>query len=94
MRLDKSQQKALQNAIKNVTGEVYLFGSRTDDTKKGGDIDILVFSDKNPLKLSLQIQSDYFKECEEDIDVVVYDPNKLNSAQQDFYNSINKIRLK
>ena len=44
MRLDKEEQKALENAIKDVSGEVYLFGSRVDDNKQGGDIDLLIIS--------------------------------------------------
>lgn len=94
MRLSTLQKNALDNAIKDVAGEVYLFGSRTDDSKKGGDVDILVFSEENPLNLSMKVQAEYFKKCEEDIDVVVYDPNNMSKAQKEFYQSINKIRIK
>lgn len=45
MRLDKNERVALERAIDGVEGDVYLFGSRADDTARGGDIDILVFSD-------------------------------------------------
>jgi predicted nucleotidyltransferase len=48
MRLDRIQKTALEKALKKVKGEVYLFGSRIDYKKKDGDIDILIFSDKNP----------------------------------------------
>jgi len=59
-------------------GEVFLFGSRTDDSKNGGDIDILLIPKEktNPLKLSLQIQKNFFSKYEEDIDVVIYDGEK------------------
>ncbi len=42
MRLDALESEALKYALNDFNGDVYLFGSRTDDTKKGGDIDILV----------------------------------------------------
>jgi len=59
-------------------GAVFLFGSRTDDSKNGGDIDILLIPKEktNPLKLSLQIQKNFFSKYEEDIDVVIYDGEK------------------
>jgi predicted nucleotidyltransferase len=38
--LKSSILKAIQASFGNV--EIYLFGSRTDDTKRGGDIDIAI----------------------------------------------------
>jgi len=78
MRLDISERKALKYALEGFEGEVFLFGSRADDSKSGGDIDILLLPKEktNPLKLSLQIQKKFFLKCEEDIDVVIYDAEK------------------
>jgi predicted nucleotidyltransferase len=47
MRLKDSEQAAILSAVKGMDGNasVYLFGSRVDDTKKGGDIDLLILSD-------------------------------------------------
>ena len=44
MRLSKRLKASLIKSILESFGEVdiYLFGSRTDDSKKGGDIDIAV----------------------------------------------------
>ena len=53
MRLSSEKVRFLHSAIKHIrpNADVYLFGSRTDDEKKGGDIDILVI-DKVALTLS------------------------------------------
>jgi len=42
MRLSKRYQEVIKKYFKLFfhQGEVYLFGSRVDDTKKGGDIDL------------------------------------------------------
>ncbi|MBM4147181.1 MAG: nucleotidyltransferase domain-containing protein [Nitrospira sp.] len=74
MRLDENEKKALKHALKDFRGEVYLFGSRTDDSKRGGDIDILLVPKKrtSPLTLTLDVQKKFFFQCEEDIDVVIY----------------------
>ena len=48
MRLNEKEQKAIIEAVKSLDPEaqIYLFGSRVDDSKKGGDIDLLIISDK------------------------------------------------
>jgi len=51
MRLDSKQKEALDKTVKWIEDEIYLFGSRVDDTKKGGDIDILIFPKEDPYKL-------------------------------------------
>ncbi|MBU1122030.1 MAG: nucleotidyltransferase domain-containing protein [Candidatus Omnitrophota bacterium] len=75
MRLDDQEKKALRFALKEFKGKVYLFGSRVNEAKRGGDIDLLVIPDKkgNHLKLVLKIQTRFFSICEEKLDVIVYD---------------------
>ena len=44
MRLTPAEINIIQAAFQQTfsTGKIYLFGSRTDDTKKGGDIDLYI----------------------------------------------------
>jgi len=45
MRLTQAQQLITKNIVKRVLGtvsRVWLFGSRADDTLRGGDIDLLI----------------------------------------------------
>ena len=52
--------------------EVFLFGSRTDDSLKGGDIDLLIFSESMNLRSKLQLKSSLFEKLEEqEIDVII-----------------------
>ena len=94
MRLDAEQTSALEYALDLITDEVYLFGSRLDPSRKGGDIDLLVFSKQDSFQLSQQITLRFFEKCEEKIDVVVMDPSRLTEEQQAFLNLIEKQRLK
>ena len=93
MRLDKIEMKALQNAIKDKKLEIYLFGSRADDNQKGGDIDILVYSKENPLRLSMQISKEFFLECEEKIDVVVVDKDNMTLEQKAFISTLDLRKI-
>ena len=44
MRLTEFEINAIKNTFNDifVDGKIYLFGSRVDDTKKGGDIDLFI----------------------------------------------------
>jgi predicted nucleotidyltransferase len=48
MRITEHEKNVIIDAVKNIdsNAKIWLFGSRTDDSKKGGDIDIAIFSEK------------------------------------------------
>ena len=64
MRLSNKELETIKNHIRNTFGDVavYLFGSRIDDSKKGGDIDLYIipslnenlFQKKRKLKVILE----------------------------------------
>ena len=49
MRLDDEEKGALREAVSGIKGEAYLFGSRVDDSRRGGDIDHLILSEDDLL---------------------------------------------
>jgi uncharacterized protein len=91
--MSKIERQALEEALKGVRGEVYLFGSRVDDTGTGGDIDILIFSEGNPLHLSQRVTLAFMRICEEKIDVIVFNPRELSQEQKAFLAVIRKERI-
>ena len=48
MRITENEKNAIIDAVKSVDPDarLWLFGSRADDSKRGGDIDIAIFSEK------------------------------------------------
>jgi hypothetical protein len=63
MRLSESQIKTIKQVAREVWGDkvkVYLFGSRTDDLKKGGDIDLFIQPEKEFSPKSIMLQKAEF----------------------------------
>ncbi|MCL4555825.1 MAG: nucleotidyltransferase domain-containing protein [Gammaproteobacteria bacterium] len=82
MRLTKQQQIGIKStalALCGVDATVFLFGSRLDDSKKGGDIDLIIKVEhevNNPALLAAQIQAKLSRKLgEQKIDVLLLAPN-------------------
>jgi predicted nucleotidyltransferase len=74
MRITNQEKDAVVQAIARLdpSAHIYLFGSRTDDKKRGGDIDILVISSQITFDDKLEIQKNLFVSLEEQkIDLVI-----------------------
>lgn len=74
MRLSDKEKNALVQAIRGFDPQarIYLFGSRADDTQKGGDIDVLIFSHKLSFEDKLNIKARLFEMIEEQkIDLLI-----------------------
>lgn len=79
MRLTAIEKSAIIEAIAAVDPDagIYLFGSRTDDTKKGGDLDILIFSKDITFGDKLKIKAAIFEKIDEQkIDLVIAEDEK------------------
>lgn len=59
MRLSVEQANAIRNCVVRFDprAEIFLFGSRADDTRRGGDIDLLIISKRIGLRERLRLQS-------------------------------------
>ncbi len=78
MRLTLQEQSAIHTAVKQFFGdsaEVWLFGSRVDDNKKGGDIDLYIETDLDQtetFKREIKIRGALMRPLEErKVDIVV-----------------------
>jgi predicted nucleotidyltransferase len=75
MRLAPEEQSAIRRAIAQADADalVYLFGSRADDTAKGGDIDLLVLSKKINIMDKLDILSQLHQQLgDRKVDIAIY----------------------
>jgi predicted nucleotidyltransferase len=94
MRLKNDKLSLLQSFNKKIKWDFYLFWSRLDDSKKWGDIDLLIINKSkiSNLKLSLLLEKDFFKEFEEKIDIVVFNEN-MKKEEKIFFNNIKKEKI-
>ncbi len=89
MRLSQKEISSIKTNIFNFDKEakIYLFGSRTNDKTKGGDIDVLVISAKIGFKEKTKIRIGIFNEIEEQkLDLVVkkdFNDTFVKMIQQD-----------
>lgn len=74
MRLKPSEVSAIKEIVLAIDpqAEIYLYGSRVDDTKHGGDIDILIMSKTIDFDKKLTISARLFEAMDEQkIDLLV-----------------------
>jgi len=74
MRLSTEQITILKNKLFSLSkdAKLYLFGSRVDDTKKGGDIDLLIVSDTLTKKDLRPLRVEFFKYFgEQKLDIIL-----------------------
>ena len=74
MRLHQTEIQAIKETILflDKNAEIFIFGSRTDQTLKGGDIDILVLSQSLSFGDKLKIKQMIFEKMEEqNIDIII-----------------------
>ena len=74
MRLKAKERQVILQAIHSIdpNAKVYLFESRVDDSGKGGDIDLLVFSPKISYGDKLVVKKNIFSILDEQkIDLIV-----------------------
>ena len=93
LRLDEEEIRAIEVALQDVHAAVYLFGSRIDPQRRGGDIDLLVLTDAPTFETSQRIATRFFSQCEEKIDVIVMNPDRLTASQQAFLDTIKTVRI-
>lgn len=88
MRISPKEKQAIirsfQEILPNTQYSLYLFGSRTDDTKRGGDIDLLVVTSPSSKQVVATLKTkirfkifDYIPE--QKIDITVATPDEIKS---------------
>jgi len=74
MRLTPEQTRAIFGSVQRHLGEsarIWLFGSRLDDKKKGGDLDLYVEADVHSLRKELRCKIELEELLDMPVDLVV-----------------------
>ncbi len=83
MRLNAQELDAIRSTLGALDpeGRIYLFGSRVDDSRRGGDIDLFLEATKPiDLKTALQVQYRLISACDVHVDLLIKDPDEPDSA--------------
>lgn len=80
MRLTNAQIDIIRKAIRHIFGQdalIWLFGSRVDDSKRGGDVDLYIETmHRNTLISALRCKSALEDSLDLSVDLVVKEPGK------------------
>ncbi len=87
MRLDSQEIQTVRTAVETIVGngsEIRIFGSRLDDSKRGGDLDLLIESD---IAVDALTRADLKWRLEEKlalpVDIIFLEKGKKRSAFQE-----------
>jgi len=83
MRLTTNEADAIREEVGRLdpAAELYLYGSRTDDAARGGDIDLLVVSDKLEFRDVLRLRIGILDRIGwQQLDLLVRRQDQLNDA--------------
>ena len=99
MRLTEFESNAIKKAFQESfeNGDIYLFGSRVDDSKKGGDIDLYLvptqkFENESQRKVDFQIKLDEYI-GEQKVDVVMAKDTSRLIEQEAIRKGVNLMHL-
>lgn len=83
MRLNSTERKALKDILGALdpAGRVYLYGSRVDDSRRGGDIDVYLEASR-PIDLKTRLLTQYRLQqaCDTRVDLLVKNPLQPDRA--------------
>lgn len=83
MRLRAKETQAIRQVLRSADpqGRIFLFGSRTNDDKKGGDIDVFFETTKKlELRSKLALEYQLTTLCETKVDLLVKTPEQEERA--------------
>jgi uncharacterized protein len=82
MRLRPFEHQAITHIVQETDRDaaLYLFGSRTDDQRKGGDIDLFLEpSIPLDLRAQLKLQQRLMSACDSKVDLLVKNPTQTET---------------
>jgi len=81
MRINATELSAIRATLGALDplGRIYLFGSRVDDTRRGGDIDVFLEASKSiDLKTALALQHRLISACDTKVDLLIKSPDQAD----------------